>query len=706
MKLLRGSLFFSLVAVAILFGAYYPNMDSQQKESVLINTILTSLQRFHFQPVPIDDDFSEKLYDLYLERIDGGKRFLVKEDVNELMKFRHQLDDEAMQGSFTFFDKAQEKLDAGVLKTQKYYREILAKPFDFSINEKVETDGDKKEFAASEKELKEQWRLMLKYEVLRRLNSKLEEQEKGEDEELAGKSFEELEEMTREDVLKVYDDWYDRLAKLKRQDRMSDYLNTITNVYDPHTNYFEPIEKENFDIGMSGKLEGIGARLQTDGDYTKVSSIVPGGPAWKGKDLEENDVIMKVAQGEEEPVDITGMQINEVVSLIRGPKDTEVKLTVKKVDGLIKTITIVRDVVILEEGFAKSLIIESDLGDKVGYIKLPRFYADFEDASGRFCSDDIEKELSKLDGESVDGVILDLRNNGGGSLRDVVKMAGFFIEEGPIVQVKSRGRKPEVLTDNDPGVKYDGPLVVMVNDFSASASEILAAALQDYNRAVIVGTNSTFGKGTVQRFFDLDRAIIGNNEVKPLGSIKLTMQKFYRVDGGSTQLKGVVPDVILPGSYKYLETGEKENDYPLEWTEIPAVAYEQDVYAVNGLDRIVANSKERVAQNEVFQKVESNAVRLKEQREMSTYPLVLEEFQSWNKKMEEEAKSYSDMFKPIDAMKIRNLEVDKTSIEAEESKKARNDEWLKDVQKDVTLYETLNILHDLISNSVADVRKN
>lgn len=706
MKLLRGSLFFSLVAVAILFGAYYPSMDSQEKESVLINTILTSLQRFHFQPVPIDDDFSEKLYDLYMDRIDGGKRFLTKDDVSELVKFRNQLDDEAMQGTFTFFDKAQEKLNSGVEKTQQYYREILAEPFDFSIEEEVETDGDKKDFAVSDAMLREQWRLMLKYEVLRRLNSKLEEQEKGEDEELAGKSFEELEAMTREDVLKVYDDWYERLAKLKREDRMSDYLNTITNVYDPHTNYFEPIEKENFDIGMSGKLEGIGARLQTDGDYTKVSSIVPGGPAWKGKELEENDVIMKVAQGEEEPVDITGMQINEVVSLIRGPKDTEVKLTVKKVDGLIKTITIVRDVVILEEGFAKSLIIESDLGDKVGYIKLPRFYADFEDAGGRFCSDDIEKELGKLKGESVDGVILDLRNNGGGSLRDVVKMAGYFIEEGPIVQVKSRGRKPEVLSDKDPSVKYDGPLVVMVNDFSASASEILAAALQDYNRAVIVGTNSTFGKGTVQRFFDLDRAIIGNNEVKPLGQVKLTMQKFYRVDGGSTQLKGVIPDVILPGSYKYIETGEKENDYPLAWSEIPAVKYEQDVYEVSGLDRIIANSEERVASNEVFQQVESNAVRLKEQRELSTYPLVLEKFQSWNEKLEAEAKAYSDMFQPIEAMKIRNLGVDVPAIESEESKKARNEEWLKDVQKDLTLYETLNILHDLISNSVAEVRKN
>ncbi|MEZ5055757.1 MAG: carboxy terminal-processing peptidase [Saprospiraceae bacterium] len=705
MKLLRGSLFFSLVAVAILFGAYYPSTNNQQKESVLINTILSSLQRFHFQPVTIDDQFSEKLYDLYLDRIDGGKRFYTQEDIDALQNYRDDLDDEALQGTFAFFDMSMERMDKAIDKTQAYYREILSSPFEFTKDEEVETDGDKKEFARNDTELKEYWRKMMKYEVLRRLQTKLEDQEKGEDEELAGKSFEELEEMTRKDVLKVYDDWYDRLRKLKRSDRMSDYLNSVTNVYDPHTNYYEPIEKENFDIGMSGKLEGIGARLQTDGDYTKVSNIVAGGPAWKGKELEENDVIMKVAQGDEEPVDITGMQINDVVSLIRGPKDTEVRLTVKKVDGLIKVISIIRDVVILEEGFAKSLIIESDLGDKVGYIKLPRFYADFEDASGRFCSDDIEIELAKLKKESVDGIVLDLRNNGGGSLRDVVKMAGFFIEEGPIVQVKSRGRKPEVLSDNDPSVQYDGPLVIMVNEFSASASEILAAALQDYNRAIIVGSNATFGKGTVQRFFDLDRAIVAGNDVKPLGQIKLTMQKFYRVDGGSTQLKGVIPDVKLPDSYNYLETGEQENEYPLAWSEIDPVEYSQKVNELPDLTNIKAKSSQRVANNAVFQKVESNAVRLKEQREASVYPLHLEKFQKWNQELEEEAKEYKDMFVPIEQMKIANLSVDETAIKADESKKARNDEWLKDVQKDVTLYETLNILHDLIQNEVADVRK-
>ncbi|MEO1715046.1 MAG: S41 family peptidase, partial [Bacteroidota bacterium] len=379
------------------------------------------------------------------------------------------------------------------------------------------------------------------------------------------------------DVLKTFDDWYERLEKRKRSDYLSIYINSITNVFDPHTSYFEPIEKQNFDINMSGKLEGIGARLQSDGNYTKITSVIVGGPAWKQGDLKENDKIMKVAQDGEDPIDVTGMQLDDVVSQIRGEKGTKVILTVKKIDGSIADIEIVRDVVILEEGFAKSLILHTTAKEKVGFISLPRFYDDFYDEEGRSCARDVATEIDKLKKENVRGIILDLRNNGGGSLRDVVTMSGFFIEKGPIVQVKARGRSPEVLEDNDPSVKWDGHLIVMVNQFSASASEILAAALQDYERAVIVGSTSTFGKGTVQRFYNLDRAIPGYSELKPFGEIKLTTQKFYRIDGGSTQLKGVTPDIILPDMYSYIETGEKEQEYPMNWTQIAPVPHEQNV---------------------------------------------------------------------------------------------------------------------------------
>jgi len=707
MKLLRGPIFFSVIAIIFLASAFWPTIDNKEKEAVLINTILRGLDRMHYAPPAIDDGFSSKVYELFLDRIDNGKRFFTQNEVNQLEKYKLELDDQANEGTFEFFDMTQSMMTEALNKTEKYYQEALKAPFDFNVKATYTNEGDDKKFAKNDKELKANWMEWMKYETLTRLTDKLEEQEKekgkeeDKDEELIAKSYDELEADARKATLKVFDDWFKRLRKLKRSDRMSDYLNSVTNVFDPHTGYFEPIDKQNFDIGMSGKLEGIGARLQTKDEYTKVTEVVVGGPAWKGKSLEAEDMIMKVAQADEEPVDITGMQINDVVKLIRGPKGTEVNLTVKKAGGAIEVISIIRDVVVMEEGFAKSLLLNTtENNDKVGYIKLPRFYADFDDPNGRFCSTDVAAEVEKLKEENVEGIILDLRNNGGGSLRDVVKMSGYFIENGPIVQVKSRKGSPEILSDRDPGVLYDGPLIVMVNEFSASASEILAAALQDYGRAVIVGSNSTFGKGTVQRFFDLDRAIAGNSDIKPLGSIKLTTQKFYRVDGGSTQLKGVEPDIVFPDNYKYIETGEKENDHSLEWTEIPAVKFSQDVYNIGNMNALIAKSLSRMENNEVFQKIESNAVRLKKQRDMSEFPLTMKDFQDWDDDLEEQSKAFKDLFTKIDELSVANLPVDIEAYTSAESKKARNDDWLEGVQKDVYLYETLNIMGDMLSEKV------
>ena len=692
----RGPLFFSIVIVALLVAAYYPKVNSAEKEAVLMHTILNGLNQLHYNPEEIDDEFSTKLFDLYIDRIDGGHRFMTQDDINKLTVYKDQLDDEALSGTYEFFNLSVDLLEKALDKTQTYYREALKIPFDFSKNEAVEMDGEKRAFAKNDEELKEYWRKYMKYETLTTYNEKLEEREKaGEEEEK--KTDEALEEEARAKVLEIFDGWYERMDKLKRNDRLSFYLNTMTNVFDPHTGYFEPIDKENFNIRMSGRLEGIGARLQTDGDYAKVVNVVVGGPAWKQKGLKENDLIMKVAQEGEEPVDITGMNLNEVVQLVRGDKGTTVRLTVKKVDGTIKEIPIIRDVVVIEEGFAKSLILDGPTeGEKIGFIYLPRFYADFEDRNGRFCSTDVAKEIEKLKAENVNGIILDLRNNGGGSLRDVVKMSGFFIEKGPIVQVKSRASRPEVLRDSDASVQYDGPLIVMVNSFSASASEILAAALQDYGRAIVVGSNSTFGKGTVQRFFDLDRAIRGFNELKPLGEIKLTTQKFYRINGGSTQLKGVIPDIILPDNYHYIKTGEKEHDYSMEWTEIEPVEYSQNVAKINNIDEIRQNSEARVKENATFQRVYKNAERLQAKRDATKYPLSLEEFQAFQKQQEEEAAQFKNLFDDVVNTGIYNLEADKAGIEADESKAARNEDWIKSISKDVYIKETLAIMHDLI----------
>jgi carboxyl-terminal processing protease len=703
MKFTKSLLVFSFVGLAgaaFMFGgratSLFNNGDpSPQKEAELMRTLLDGIQRMHFDPKPVDDNLSKDWYNLYLTDMDGAKRFYSQEDINALEGYEKQLDDQALAGTYTFFDISVQKMEAALNKTQGWYKEILAKPLDFSANETVEMDGKKVKWAKNDADLRRRWELMLKYEVLTRAISEDEKQQKA-DYKGEKKSFDTLEKESREKVLDIYEKWYKRLLKMDRARRMEIYLNALTTVFDPHTGYFSPKEKESFDIQMSGKLEGIGARLQSDGEKTTVTEIVAGGPAWKQGELEAKDVVVKVGQGNEEPVDVMGWDIDDVVSKIRGKKGTVVKLTILKPDASTKEITITRDVVIMEEGFAKSLILHNDnQTEKIGYIYLPKFYADFTPQGVTSCHDDVKKEVDKLKKDNVKGIILDLRNNGGGSLRDVVKMSGLFIESGPIVQVKSRNRRPEIMSDTDRDVEWNGPFVVMVNEGSASASEILAAAMQDYKRALIVGSSGTYGKGTVQRFLDLDQ--MSNQEgLKPLGEMKLTVQKFYRINGKTTQLDGVTPDIILPDFYNLLKNGESENDYPLSSTTIDPVEFGQAVYQLPDVNTLRTASEKRVAANETFKKVNDNAMRFRKMKDQSTYLLQLDKYRQYSKRQNEEADKYDDMFKPIDAFVIENLSSDVSYIQSDTSRIARNDNWMKERKKDIQLYETLQIMNDMI----------
>ena len=684
--------------VAARFTPFHQGDPDPKKEAAMMQAILQGVKTLHFQPKPIDNTFSKQVYELYLKDIDGGKRFFTQADVAQMRPFQDQLDDQALAGTFQFFDISVNLLDASIAKTQAWYQEILAQPMDFSKNETLEADGKKLDWAKDDAELRTRWERWMKYEVLSRIT---EEQDKQEKADFKGekKDFATLETEQRKKVLDTYDKWYKRMQKLDRVHRMETYFNAVTNVFDPHTGYFSPKEKQNFDIQMSGKLEGIGARLQSDGEKTSVTEIVPGGPAWKQGDLQPKDVILKVAQGtiEAEPVDVMGWDIDDVVSKVRGAKGTQVTLTVQKPDGSEKAVTITRDVVLMEEGFAKSLLLHTgEHADKVGFIYLPKFYADFTPQGTTSCAADVAKEVEKLKRENVKGIILDLRGNGGGSLRDVVQMSGLFIEDGPIVQVKNRNRKPDVMDDDDNNLlAWNGPFIVMVNGFSASASEILAAAMQDYKRAVIVGSVGSYGKGTVQRFLDLDNAT-GDESVKPLGQMKLTIQKFYRVTGKTTQLDGVTPDIVLPDFYNLVDLGERENDYPLESTTIDPVPFNQNAYRIADLGKLKSNSEARVKADPTFQKIDENAKRLKRQKEHTQYPLQASKYREWNKKQDEEAAQYEKMFQPIDGFMVDNLLADMSQIKSDTGRIARNDDWLKDKKKDIQLYETFNIMQDMI----------
>jgi carboxyl-terminal processing protease len=693
-------------AAAVLFCSFIlfdsgatitPPADDHEKDKVLIKTLMSSLQNAHYAPINIDDDFSKKAFGLYLERLDYSKRFLLQEDVKALRAYETKIDDQVNESDFTLFDKSWDILQNRLKETQGYYREILAEPFDYKVIEDLELDQENRDFAASHDELKEHWRKILKYQCLTRIAEMEEQQEKRHEESdtVVIKEFTELEITAREKVLKSNDRFFERMTKWDREDQMEVYINSMVNVFGPHTGYFAPKDKENFDISMSGQLEGIGAQLQEKDGFIKVTNIVPGSASYRQGELEEEDLILKVAQGSGDPVDVTDMRLDEAVKLIRGKKGTEVRLTIKKISGVIKEISIIRDVVILEETYAKSAIIQNETGTRVGYINLPKFYADFNQSGGRAAADDVKKELLKLKQENVEGIILDLRGNGGGSLRDAIEMTGHFIPDGPVVQVKGRYSKPEVMSDRQNGVIYDGPLVVMLNHFSASASEILAAAIQDYDRGIIMGSTQSFGKGTVQRFFDLDRGLAGSeSQYRPIGSVKITTQKFYRVNGGATQLRGVASDISMPDRYKYLDMGEGEQDFVMPWDEIPAASYSVWKPSYNEAS-IVKSSQERIAGNEVMVKVEENSKRLKSQTEETIVSLNYDTYKLRKLELDKEDEAFDDLMKPIESLSVSNIVSDMNDISTDSVKVELNEKWLKKLNKDVFLNEAVFVISDM-----------
>lgn len=697
--MLQNKKFLFIPVLALLLLSYsYSEQGNLKKEEALDQILVQGLSTFHFQPLDLDDSLSDKVFDSYLQYIDFNKKFLLQSDVDKLMKYHYTVDDDIKNGTFTFFNASIEIIDKRILEAEAYYMQILDRPFKFKCDETVELDADKRSYAKNKKELKAAWKEGLKYQALTRIvsaqNSQEEAHEKNDTVTL--KSFEVLEQEARTKLLKDNKNWFKRLKRLNRKDRLSMYLNAFTGVYDPHTSYYAPKDKANFDIGMSGKLEGIGAQLQEKDGYIKVTRIVPGSASWRQGELKEGDLILKVGQAEAEPVDITDMRLDEAVQLIRGKKGTEVRLTIKKPDASIVIIPIVRDVVIMEATFAKSVVIKTD--KRIGYIKLPSFYIDFKDPrNGRRCSRDVKNEIAKLKAANVDGIILDLRNNGGGSLSDVVDMAGLFIDKGPIVQVKPKQGTPQIMSDTDPSVFYSGPLVVMVNSNSASASEILAAAIQDYGRGVIVGTSSsTFGKGTVQRFFDLDNFLPAEyNSIKPLGQVKITTQKFYRINGGATQLKGVVPDIVLPDPYYLLDRGEREQDYPLVWDEIPAADYRKTPQGYSLAD-LKANSAKRVATNEFLSITKEAAKLYKERHDETLVSINLEKYKSKVERLEKENSILDTLdnehFMDYEFIPVKSAEV---KIEGDTLQASKTKSWYSALRKDIYLNETLSIIGEM-----------
>ncbi len=616
---------FLLILILCLFsfnlapshGNEDPAKIEENRAKLLSYMIVNDLGKYHFAGKKIDDELSRAAFKVYLKQLDPQKRYLIKQDVESLNVYADRIDDEMRAGNMQLPVRVSEILGQRIPVIREMVRDILSREFDFSDNETIETDFDKIGYCSSMDDLRERWRKTLKYQVLHRYLALVEDETALRKDEKAGhktevKSDKELAATAREKILKTYETIFTRLMQEKQRDRFDRYFDSFSKAFDPHTDYLPPMDKEDFDIGMKGQLEGIGATLKEEDGYVKVVSIVPGGPAYRQGSLQPEDTILKVREGKGEPVEITDMKLRDAIKHIRGKKGTEVTLTVRKPGGALATITLIRDVVQLEDGFVKGMLLDDGQNGKpFGYIKIPTFYRDFEKTrfggSGRNSTDDVRKEMKKFESSKIAGLILDLRNNGGGALTDAVKTAGLFITSGPVVQVKGIDGKVSVLSDDDPGIVYDGPIIVLVNKFSASASEILAGALQDYGRAVIIGGEHTHGKGTVQTIVDLNDEMPFQNmdHLKPLGALKLTTQKFYRITGASTQYRGITPDIVLPDRFTGLKSGEQHLDYALPWDTINAARYSRWQNPVTHIPELKEKSAQRIKNKKDFLEIEA-----------------------------------------------------------------------------------------------------
>lgn len=686
-----------ILALTVLLSSFSMSAveknNDPEKDKILVYVLKNILTRGHFVVKDMNDDFSETVYKNFIEGLDPSKRYFTQEDLKEFSKFKYQIDNQLLNDDVSFYNVVYSRFLTKMKNAKSYYADLLQQPFNFKKNEDINVDYDKLPFAKNENELIDYWRKQLKLSTLSRIQEQTELQieKTKKDKNFKNKSFNLLEKEARAEVLKNMDELYLRIEELEHDDWFSTFLNSVVAAFDPHTSYMTPRVKERFDQDMSGKLEGIGARLMAKGIYTEISELISGGPAWKQGGLEAGDIILKVAQGDEEPIEIVGMRLDDAIKFIKGKKGTEVRLTVKKkLDGSTEIISIIRDIVQLDETFVKSSIVEKN-GKKYGIIDLPKFYIDFSDNAYRDSAKDMEQEIARLKEEGVSGLLIDLRNNGGGSLKTAIEISGLFIDKGPIVQVKYRGEEPIIKEDIDPKMQWDGAVVVLVNEFSASASEIFAAAMQDYKRAVIIGGNQTYGKGTVQSVLPINQF---TKYEKDLGDIKMTIQKFYRVNGGSTQIEGVYSDIAMPSRYSYMEFGERDLEGALAWDKVPQAKYTQ-TNSYENFGEVVYNSKERIASDSKFKLINEYAKWLKKNQDNSSYSLNFKTFSKENEEKAEEAKKFSSAFKYDSKLNFISPKYELPLLKKDTELADKRIAWHKILSKDMYVSEALNVLSEL-----------
>ena len=729
MKLKSTGIFILALTLAMSACAQDKSLEKQEDNNSILGTLVPSpskdrilgeilkgvLENYHITKKKLDDSVSKNALDLYIERVDYGKQFLLRKDVNEMNKYKNDLDNEVSDGNLKLINVTSKIMKERLPVIEKHVESLLKKDFDFDKKETLETDAKKRKFVGTVDELKERWRKIVKYEVIAQYLDLVDEQN-GVDTSSSDKkkkekkkpvpkeerlSEKELRKKAREKVAKRYDRVFKRLNEEKRSDQLDKFYNAVAKVYDPHTHYFVPEEKEDFDIEMSGKLEGIGALLREEGSYIKVERIIPGSASWKGKELKAEDIILGVSQDNKEFVDIVDMGIRDAVKLIRGKKDTPVYLKVKKPEGVTSTIKIIRDKVVLEASYAKGSLLTSKKHNlKVGYINVPKFYRDFQDSKGRNSSDDVKAELIRLNKTDAKAVILDLRNNGGGALVDATLMGGLFIDKGPIVQVKQSGA-PKVEYDTDGKVYWDKPLIVLINRFSASASEIVAGAMKDYGRAVVVGSSEqTHGKGTVQVILGLNDFLASPliaQKIGDIGAVKVTSSMFYRVNGNSTQFRGVTPHIELPDQYAFLESGEKSLDYAIPYATVDPVDFKPWKKHKYDISKLKKNSSKRVKESKLFKQISESVEWSKERKDLTQRSLTLTDMKQFREEAREVGEKYDKLIEEAHGKKSEeDLTVEPLVKLKNKAEKEIYEEVREGIQKDPVIEETMNIAQDMI----------
>ena len=686
MNMKHRYLFLIIPLIFIGFTFSDKKFSDPNKDRLLIEIVKYVVEKGHYNKIEINDDVSEKIFSSLINQFDSQKRFFLKSDIKNFEKYKYKLDDQIKNYDLTFFNLVYETSKLRFEEIKKYYNEIIANPFDFNSKETLDLDFENKDYSKNKNEVKQRWRKQLKFSTLDIALLKLGDSLDFIDDRVYNESLAIVKKNT-EDFFEFYED-------MDRDDWFSSYINSFLNQLDPHTFYFQPDDKERFDVNISGKFNGIGARLTKTEGTIKIVEIIIGGPIWKDKLLDVGDIILKVSQEGEEPVDVVGVKLDDAIKLIKGPAKSYVTLTVKKIDGSIRDVKIMRDLVELEEVYAKSTLISKE-NVNYGYISLPKFYVDFSDYKNRNSAEDVKNHIIKLKNNGMQGLILDLRNNGGGSLQTVVDMTGLFIEKGPVVQVKSIGNRKKVLYDRNPEIVWDGPLVVLINEMSASASEILAAALQDYKRAVIIGSEKSFGKGTVQNIIDLNKFISNSNF--DMGALKITTDKFYRINGESVQLEGVKSDVVIPDSYMYIFNGERDEKNPLQWDKIDA-AYYTKWNGFKNMNFITSNAQNRINSNNYHKLISKRAEWIKEQRDNKIIPLNFSSYKDYTESNSKKNKLFESISDYSNNLNFKLLKTEKEFIMSNKELLSNRNRWHKNLKRDIFISEGINILEHIFSN--------